>query len=415
MADHELPRRGLVLAAAALGAGGAGYPPPSPIDSGHVEGGRVQFPDWRGPADPPGGGAPQPRPPGERIGFAVIGLGRIALEEVLPAFAECREARPVALVSGSPEKARVVAAQHGIPEGAVHGYAELERLRDNPAVQAVYIALPNAMHREYTERAAAIGKHVLCEKPMATTVADCEAMVGACQRAGVRLMIAYRSQYQPHHRATIALIRGGELGRLRFIEAANTQSNGPGPQWRYNGPMAGGGALPDIGLYCLNATRYLTGEEPVEAFATTYSPPGDPRFAEVEESITFQLRFPSGVLANCLSSYGSYENRSLRLHFERGSLEMPHAFAYEGQRLVVQRRAGEVGAEEERIIKPRNQFAQEIDHFAACVRTGRQPHTPGEEGRQDQALMEALYRSAREGKPVRLEPPQGPTRGPDPA
>ncbi|MBL6078616.1 Gfo/Idh/MocA family oxidoreductase [Belnapia sp. T18] len=415
MADHDLPRRGLVLAAAALGAGGAGYPPPSPIDSGRVENGRVQFPDWRGPADPPGGGAPQPQPPGERIGFAVVGLGRISLEEVLPALAECREARPVALVSGSPEKARVVAAQHGIPDTAVHGYDEFERLRENPAVQAVYIALPNAMHREFTERAAAIGRHVLCEKPMANSLADCQAMTSACERAGVRLMIAYRSQYQPHHRATIALIRSGELGRLRFIEAANTQANGPGPQWRYNRQMAGGGALPDIGLYCLNAARYLTGEEPVEAFATTYSPAGDARFAEVEESIAFQLRFPSGVIANALSSYGTYENRSLRLHFERGSIEMPHAFAYQGQRLVVQRRVGEVGAEEERIIKPKNQFAQEIDHFAACVRDGRKPHTPGEEGVQDQALMEALYRSAKEGKPMRLEPPPGPTRGPDPA
>ncbi|SDB67034.1 Gfo/Idh/MocA family protein [Belnapia rosea] len=415
MAEHDLPRRGLVLAAAALGAGGAGYPPPSPIDSGSVEGGRIQFPDWRAPADPPSGALPQPRPPGERIGFAIVGIGRIALEEVLPAFAECKEARPVALVSGSPEKARLAAAQYGIPAEAVLGYAELERLRDRPEVQAVYIALPNAMHREFTERAAAIGKHVLCEKPMANSLADCRAMTEACARAGVRLMVAYRSQYQPHHRATIALIRGGELGRLRFIEASNTQANGPGPQWRHSKQMAGGGALPDIGLYCLNATRYLTGEEPVEGFATIHNPSGDPRYAEVEESMAFQLRFPSGVLANCLTSYGAYQNRMLRLHFERGSIEMPHAFDYQGQRLVVQRRVGQVAAEEERIVKPKNQFAQEIDHFAGCVRAGRQPHTPGEEGVQDQALMEALYRSAAEGRPVRMEPPPEPTRGPDPA
>jgi predicted dehydrogenase len=155
MAGHDLPRRG------------------------RVEGGRVEFPDWRSPIEPPGGNAPQPRRPGERIGFAVIGLGRIALEEVLPAFAESKEARPVALVSGSTAKARVVAAQHGIPDSAIHGYEDFERLRDNPAVQAVYIALPNAMHRGFTERAAAIGKHVLCEKPMANCLADCQAMTGA--------------------------------------------------------------------------------------------------------------------------------------------------------------------------------------------------------------------------------------------
>ncbi|MBL6453923.1 Gfo/Idh/MocA family oxidoreductase [Belnapia sp. T6] len=410
-------RRGLVLAAAALGttgAGAPGYPPPSPIDSGNVEGGRIRFPDWRAPADPPSGALPQPLPPGERVGFAVIGLGRIALEEVLPAFAQCKTARPVALVSGSPEKARLVAAQYGIRPEAVHGYAEMERLRDDPAVQAVYIALPNGMHREYTERAAAIGKHVLCEKPMATSAEDARAMVAACAKAQRWLMIAYRSQYEPTNRAVIALVRSGELGKLRFIEATNTQANGPGPQWRYSRQLAGGGALPDIGLYCLNAARYVTGEEPVELTATTLSPEGDERYREVEESVAFQLRFPSGVLARCLSSYGAYQDRMLRLQFERGAVTMPHAFDYQGQRLVVQRRVGDVPGEEERIIRPRNQFAQEIDHFAGCVRENRRPHTPGEEGLQDQVLMEAIYRAAAEQRPQHLRPPAEATRGPEP-
>jgi Oxidoreductase family, NAD-binding Rossmann fold len=163
-------RRGIMraggIAAAGVAAGAAGvpgYPPPSPIDAGGVRDGRVAFPPWRGEADPPGEPPPAPLPPKERVGFAVIGLGRISLEQVLPAFAECRMAIPVALVSGSPEKARLVARQYGIRPAAVHGYEQFERLRDDPTVQAIYIALPNAMHRAFAERAAAISKHVLTE------------------------------------------------------------------------------------------------------------------------------------------------------------------------------------------------------------------------------------------------------------
>ena len=421
MSPHTT-RRGVIraggLAGAALASGAAGvpgYPAPSPIDSGGVEGGKVTFPNWRSPVDPPGGAPPQPLPLGERIGFAIVALGRIALEEVLPAFAECKYARPVALVSGSPEKARVVAGQYGISEAALHGYEQFERLRDDPAVQAVYIALPNAMHHEFTLRAAAIGKHVLTEKPMANSAQECSEMIAACARAGRRLMVAYRSQYEPYNRAAQALVQGGELGRLRFIEATNLQANGPGPQWRYSRRLAGGGAMPDIGLYCLNAARFMSGEEPSEVFATISSPDGDERFREVEESVSFMLRFPSGLIANCLSSYGAYQEKTLRLHLEKGGIDMPDAFSYRNHRLLVDRREGKVPARDERIIRPRNQFALEIDHFAGCIRENRQPHTPGEEGLQDQLVTEAIYRSAAEHRPVALEQPLAPTRGPMPA
>ncbi|USQ71813.1 Gfo/Idh/MocA family oxidoreductase [Roseomonas mucosa] len=170
-----------------------------------------------------------------------MALGRLSLEEILPAFAECRSSYPAALVTGSPEKGSVVARQYGIPQTAVLGYADFETLRDLPEVKAVYVVLPNGMHREYTLRAAAIGRHVLCEKPMANTAAEAQEMVEACARAGVRLMVAYRCQYEPYNRAAIALVRSGELGRLRFIEATNVQANGPGPQWRYSKALAGEG------------------------------------------------------------------------------------------------------------------------------------------------------------------------------
>lgn len=419
-------RRGMMraggVAAAGLAAGGAGapgWPPPSPIDTGAVQEGRVAFPPWRGEADPPGEPPPAPLPPEQRVGFAVVALGRISLEQVLPAFAECRMARATALVSGSSEKARLVARQYGIRPDAVHGYEQFERMRDDPAVQAVYIALPNAMHREFTERAAAIGKHVLTEKPMANSSEDCAAMIAACARADVRLMVAYRCQYEQVNRVAIRMAQSGELGRLRFLQAANLQSSGPGPQWRYDRRLAGGGALPDIGIYCLNAARYLSNEEPAEVVAQGFSPPGDPRWREVEESMSFTLRFPSGLLAQAQSSYGAYQEKSLRLNGDHGSLLLEDAFSYRGQHLRLFRREGEHGSERMPQIHPRNQFALEIDHMARCVRERRRPHTPGEEGLRDQLIMEAIYRAAETGRPEPVPPlpegaaPRGPA--PDPA
>lgn len=271
---------GLVLGGAAQAA--QGYTPPTKVDTGSVEGGKVRFENWRAPADTPSGPPPAPLPPSERVGFAIVGLGRLSLEELLPAFSECKKAKPVALVSGTPDKLKVVARQYGIKESACYDYAGFDRIRDNPEIKAVYIVLPNAMHREFVERAAAAGKHVLCEKPMANSSADARAMVAACEKAAVKLMIAYRIQYETYNRRLAKFVREKTFGRLVGMSATNVQTvaeNGA-EQWRHKRAMAGGGSLPDIGLYCLNTARFLTGAEPVEVFAWSISPPNDPRFAE---------------------------------------------------------------------------------------------------------------------------------------
>ena len=174
--------------------------------------------------------------------------------------------------------------------------------------------------------------------------------------------------------------------------------------------------MPDIGLYCLNGARALTGEEPVELYATIFSPAGDDRYGQVEETISFTARFPSGVVAECSASYGAHEHKDLRVHLEKGTIDLKRAFAYEGQELRVSRRKGKAEAEERLTLGQKNQFAVEIDHMADCVRAGRKPRTPGEEGLQDHLLMEALYQSAASGAPVRLEPVSAVdgTRGPEP-
>ena len=426
--DTRLSRRtllaaGSALAGAAIGGTGAQAAPPAaavPADTGAVQGGKVMFPNWRGSGDRPPAPTPAPQPPSQRVGYCVVGLGRLSLDEILPAFGETKRARLAAVMSGSPDKAKLVARQYGLPEDAVYGYDEWDRLKANPDVQAVYVVTPNGVHRDNVVAAAAAGKQVLCEKPMAVSSQECRDMIAACAAANVKLMIAYRCQYEPHNRAVIKLARTGEFGKPRMIQAFNGQTTGLPEQWRLRKALAGGGSLPDIGLYCLNTTRAVLGEEPDLIQAQIHSPPDDPKYREVEETVSFTLHFPSGVIAQCLSSYGVYEARSLTLHTSNASIDLQNAFAYQGQRLFVGHRDGKNAARDERILSPKNQFALEMDHFARCIQENLRPRTPGEEGLQDQVLMEAIYEAARTGAPVKVGPPQGAgtgldvTRGPEP-
>ncbi len=386
------------------------------VDTGKVQEGRVEFPSEIAPTERPSGEPPSPMPVNERVGFAVVGLGRLALEEVLPAFGETKKSRLVALVSGTQDKAARIAAEYGVKPEAVYDYAGFDRIRDNPEITVVYIILPNSMHKEYTLRAAQAGKHVLCEKPMAVSAAEGQAMVDACRAAQRKLMIAYRCQYEPYNREVLRMVREKTLGPARFIDAVNVQNQGDGKQWRFDRALAGGGSLPDVGLYCLNAARFLTGEEPIEVIGRTFSPPGDPRYAEVEETVNFMLRFPSGTVANCASSYGMHESRLLRVHTPAGAISLDGAFSYDDKQLRIAHRDGKAESVDERRLPKQNQFALEIDHMADCVLANRQPHTPGEEGVQDHKVMEAIYQSAASGQPVAMPRVEGldRTRGPAP-
>lgn len=399
-------RRVLIAGSVAMvgvAGGAAAQVPPSKLDIGTVEDGKVAFDNWRGDADPPADEPPQPLPEAERVGFAIVGMGRLSLEEIIPAFAQCRMSKLVALVSGTPDKAQAVAAQHGIADNAIYSYDDFDRIRDNPAIQAVYIVLPNSMHKDFTLRAAKAGKHVLCEKPMSTSSADASAMVEACEAAAVKLMVAYRCQYEEVNREAIRLYRSGDLGKPRLIEAVNLQAQGDPDQWRHKLVMAGGGALPDIGLYCLNGARAYTGEEPVEVYARLVQPKDDPRFAEVEETVVFTLTFPSGTVATCSTSYDAHQVKDMAARLEKGWLQIPNAFAYKGQQLKISRTEEGKQVVSQPQLQPKNQFALEIDHFAQCIKQDLKPHTPGEEGLQDHVVMEAIYESARTNKPVALK------------
>ena len=346
--------------------------------------------------------APTPLAPSRRLGVAVVGLGNLALAQVIPAFSESKYCKLTALVSGTPDKAREVAAQHGIPASSIYSYETYDTIKNNPNVDINYIILPNSLHAEYTVRGARAGKHILCEKPMATSSAECRQMIDACAQANKKLMIAYRIQYEPNNHYMRQLVQSQQYGPVKIIEAVNGQNQGDPNQWRQKIALAGGGALPDVGLYCLNTTRFLTGEEPTEVIATTYSTPGDPRFAEVEESVLWQMTFPSGIQSNNTTSYGFHEDRRYRVHAERGWFGLDPAFSYHGLQPELSYATGKIEHRERPSIGDKNQFALEMDHMAECVMQGKTPYTPGEEGLQDQRIMEAIYQSAKTGKPVKL-------------
>jgi glucose-fructose oxidoreductase len=339
-----------------------------------------------------------PEAPGKQVGFALVGLGNLAINQLMPAFAKCRHARLTALISGRPEKAKQLALVYGVDPKNIYSYDNYDRLADNPAVDAVYVVLPNSMHAEYTIRALKASKHVLCEKPMANTPQECEQMIAAAKAAKRKLMIGYRLRYEPFNQALIAYAKDtAEAGPTRVILADAGFNIGDPKQWRLRKEMAGGGSLMDIGIYALNAARYLSGEEPVSVNAMMHSTPNDARFAEVEENITFQLRFPSGILANCTSSYGVGVNR-FRVAKARGSAELEPALSYTGLRMRVLRG----NTIEERVLPQRDHFALEMDHLAECILNDREPLTPGEEGLKDLKVMMAIYEAARIGRTVSL-------------
>ena len=326
-----------------------------------------------------------------RLRWCIVGLGRISMGHFMPGLKQSRQGRITALVSGHRDKAEKQAAMYGVPYSAIYSYDNYDAIRDNQEIDAVYIALPNGMHAEYTIRAAKAGKHVLCEKPMATSIADCKAMIDACKSAGKKLMIAYRCQYEPTNLKAIELIRTGALGAVQAIESANGFNIRPG-EWRLNRKLAGGGPLMDVGIYSLNACRYLTGEEPQELSAYSSVIDKDGRFNEVEENVSWTMKFPSGIVASCNTSYGARMNGYYRVHGSKGMLELLPAFGYQGLHLTAE--IGQQQIDQPEAEHDPEQFTVQADYFADCVFQNKEPKTDGEEGLRDTVLMSKIYQSA---------------------
>jgi len=328
--------------------------------------------------------------PDRKIGYAVIGLGQIAAH-FLPGALLTTNSRITALVSGHPEKAARIAAQYDVPSTSIYNYENFDNIAHNPAVDAVYVALPNSMHAEYTIRAAKAGKHVMCEKPMATSVADSEAMIAACKAANVKLMIAYRCHYEPTNLRAIQIIRDGSLGKVQAIESSFGFNISP-QQWRLSKKLAGGGPLYDVGIYSLNACRYLTGEEPehISAYASTIDRDG--RFSEVEENVSWTMRFPSGIVASCATTYGANMPGYYRVYGSKGWLQVDQAFVYEGLRLRAEWPGTTI--DELNPAKDPSHFMAETAHFSRDIQTNQEPRANGQEGLHDMNYIAQIYKSA---------------------
>ncbi|HTU33427.1 MAG TPA: Gfo/Idh/MocA family oxidoreductase, partial [Candidatus Acidoferrum sp.] len=326
-----------------------------------------------------------------KIGYCIVGLGRISMGQFMPAVKMSDKSKITALVSGHRGKAERMAAEYGVPSGNIYNYQNYDEIRKNPDIDAVYIALPNSMHAEYTTRAARAGKHVLCEKPMSTTVDDCRAMIQACERADRKLMIAYRCQYEPTNLRAVQLIRDGKIGSIQSIESAFGFGIAP-HEWRLEKKMSGGGPLVDVGIYCLNASRYLTGLEPAALKGISPVVDHDGRFAQVEETLSWTMKCPNGALAACTCTYGGPMLGYFRVHGSQGTIMVEPAFNYDGLHLSAQLESGQAVDFAPNDPAPR-QFLREANHMADCILQNKQPKTPGQEGLRDMELIEQIYRS----------------------
>jgi len=333
------------------------------------------------------------------VRYAVVGLGYISQVAVLPAFAHARKnSRLVALVSDDPAKLQQLGRKYGVD--ALFTYERYDDCIQSGQVDAVYIALPNDMHREYTERAAKAGVHVLCEKPMAVTENDCRSMMQAAGQSDVRLMIAYRLHFEQANLRAAEIAASGKLGDVRSFNSTFTMQVQKGNIRLQR--ERGGGTLYDIGIYCINAARYLFKDEPVEGVAWAAAA-DQKRFEEVEEMTSVILRFPGERLASFICSFGAADISRYEVIGTKGSLAVEQAYEFSSDirhRLTIGSRASE------RTFSKRDQFAPELIAFSQSVMDHKEPEPSGIEGLIDVHIIERLYESVRTGRPVTFELPR---------
>ena len=330
--------------------------------------------------------------------FAVVGLGHIAQAAVLPAF---KHARPhvelTALVSDTPAKLKTLGRRYGVKN--LYSYDDVRDLFTSGAIDAVYIALPNTLHAAWTIRAAEAGLHVLCEKPLATSVTDCERMIEACDRNGVRLMTAYRLHFERYNLEVADIVRKKRIGDARYFDSQfSMQVKGDNIRVKRE---VGGGPEWDIGIYCQNAARYVFADEPTQVWATTTNS-GDRRFTEVPETVHVIMKFPRERIANFVCSFGAADRSRYEIVGTKGSVVCDPAFEY-AEGLSYELTVGE--KKRRKKFSKRDQFAPELVHFAKCVRGGKAPEPSGVEGLIDVAIIEAIHRSIATGAWALVEAP----------
>lgn len=333
---------------------------------------------------------------GQVLRVAIIGLGSYGTR-VAEAMQSSKRAKLVGVVSGTPSKVKEWQSKYNIPEKNCYNYENFDNMKDNPDIDAVYVITPNALHHDQVIRAAKAGKHVICEKPMAVNAKEAQEMVDACKQANVKLLIGYRMHFEPNTLEIVRMRRDGEFGKVLFFQGLSGFRIGDPNQWRLDKELAGGGSLMDIGIYAVNGARYMVGEEPV--WVTAQETKTDPqKFKEgVDETITFQLGFPGGAVASCLSTYSMNHLDRFFLNGEKGFAELQPATGYGP--IKGRTHKGELN-------KPHvTHQTLQMDEMAAIILDGKKPVVPvdGEEGLKDMKILDAIYEAVEKGQKVELK------------
>lgn len=329
----------------------------------------------------------------EKLGIALVGLGNYSNGQLAPALQETKLCKLSGIVTGTPAKEKEWAEKYDIPEGNIYNYDNFDEVADNDDIDIIYVVLPNSMHPEFTIRAAEAGKHVICEKPMATKAEDCRQMIEACNDANVKLSIGYRLHFEPHNQEMMRLGQEQVYGQLELLEGAHSFDIGDPDVWRMDKELAGGGPLMDVGIYVIQGAIYTHGQNPVSVTAEDVTQDTE-KFSEVEGTIKWTMEFPDGVQLNAESSYEKGAS-NLRAEAEDGWFQLEPAYSYNG--IKGETSEGPMDFEEV------NQQALQMDDFARCILEDDETIVPGEMGLRDVIIMEAIYEAAETGEEVQLD------------
>lgn len=332
---------------------------------------------------------------GPVLRVAILGLGSYGTR-VAEAMQSCTKARLVGVISGTPSKIKSWQSKYNIPEKNCYNYENFDGIKDNPDIDAVYVITPNGLHKDQVIRVARAGKHAICEKPMAINAKEGQEMIDACKKAGVKLLVGYRMHFEPKTLEVIRMRKAGEFGKVKFFQGLSGFTIGDPTQWRLNKQLAGGGSMMDIGIYSINGSRYMLGEDPI--WVTAQETKTDPvKFKEgVDETIQFQLGFPSGAVASCLSTYSMNNLDKFFLNGEKGYAELQPSTGYGPIR-------GHTHKGELNQPHTTHQTVQ-MDEFSGIILEGHQPVVPvnGEEAIKDLKIIDGIYQSIATGKKVML-------------
>lgn len=324
----------------------------------------------------------------KKIGVALVGLGSYATNQLLPALKAASNCYLAGIVTGTPAKAEKWKREENIPDKNIYDYKTFDRIIDNKDIDVVYVVLPNAMHAEYVIRAAKAGKHVITEKPMGVSVKECQQMIDACKQANVRLFVGYRLHSEPFNQAAMKFHTLPDTGKIKVVQTEMGFKIGDPTQWRLKHALSGGGAMMDVGIYAIQGARYSTGEEPVSVTAQEFKT-DLVKFKEVDETIFWQMQFPSGAISNSSTSYATQLER-LYIGAENGWLELKPAFGYG----PIAGRTNK-GPLELPIV---NHQKEQLEDMCRCIVNKCESNADGREGLRDMKVIEAIFRAVKSGK-----------------